>query len=239
MLRIKIFKKIILSLLIVSITHILLAETSGMGSVVTGDANVPTSIIKGDGNIISNFRNELDASFSAIDSDGVFELNVLNNNNFSVEIRTDKNIMPYINTEIKNNTLIIRSTKNVSTNYGIKVSISTPNVDKITIAGSSALAMNGFNKLTKFSLKITGSSEAKLSGVVEEFIALVIGASELDAEDFKTKKTTITLKGSSEGIVWVSRQLDATLDGAGDLLVHGNPKTISKKVRGVGEIVYE
>jgi hypothetical protein len=88
----------------------------------------------------------------------------------------------------------------------------------------------------KFALESTGAAQVKLDGSIDELLADMTGASELNASGLQTKTTEISTTGAADAEIAVSETLKVAITGAGKVSYSGNPKTIEKHITGAGSI---
>ena len=67
--------------------------------------------------------------------------------------------------------------------------------------------------------------------------AVIEGAGSLHAEALRSRRCRIRISGSGDAEVFVSEMLDASIDGAGDIVYFGSPAGIKKRITGAGDIV--
>src|SRR5437762_1130357 len=78
--------------------------------------------IKGSGNTITEKRGL--SGFKAVDVGGIFKVEITAQKDFAVEIETDDNLLPLIETEVEDGVLKIESDKRLSSHSPIRVRIS-------------------------------------------------------------------------------------------------------------------
>jgi hypothetical protein len=189
--------------------------------------------VKGSGNIQNEKRNLAD--FKTIEVGGVFEVEVVAQKDFSVEVEADDNLLQLIKTEVRNGTLEISAEKRISSKNPIRVRISAPDVERLEVSGASKLSLTN---LKNDSLKVDASGASKLS-VVGETRNLDIelsGASRLDAENLKSENVNVDGSGASNASINVSGDLKADLSGASKVTYTGNPKNLEKSTSGASSV---
>ncbi len=88
----------------------------------------------------------------------------------------------------------------------------------------------------KFYFQSTGASKVRLDGAVDDLLADMTGASELDAENLRTKTSEVSTTGAADADVNASDSLKVSITGAGKVTYSGNPPTIEKHITGAGSI---
>jgi len=76
------------------------------------------------------------SGFNAISSSGSVDVFVKQGNTYSVVVRADGNLLNYIKTEVRNNTLIISITKNIWYAKTLEVYITMKTLQKVVMSGS-------------------------------------------------------------------------------------------------------
>lgn len=153
----------------------------------------------------------------------------------TLAITTDQNLLPYIRSEISGNTLRLRSTERLAPSHGIKIAVTSANLNGARFEGATRFTAHQISG-TSFFLDATGASRVTLDGQIGELTAGMTGASRLNAELLQTKKAELSLTGAAKAEVAVAETLKVSITGAGKVLYSGNPGTIEKSISGAGSI---
>lgn len=189
--------------------------------------------VQGSGNVQTEKRNVAD--FKAIDVGGVFEVEVVAQKEFSVEVEADDNLLQFIKTEVNGDTLVIKADKRFSTKSPIRVKISAPNIENLEVSGASKLSLaNLKNDFLK--VDASGASKIKVDGETKNLDIELSGESRFDAENLKSENATVDASGASNASVNVSGDLKADLSGASNVTYSGNPKNLDKKTSGASSV---
>ena len=191
------------------------------------------SEIGGSGNIVTEKR-DLDG-FTGIDVGGIFEVEVVSQKDFSVEIDADDNLLPLIKTEVRGGVLRISTEEDVKSKNPIRVRISAPDIDRIEASGVSKVAVADL-KNEELKLDISGVSKVKLAGQTGNLSVDISGASHVDAKNLKAGIATVDASGASHVNVNVSEELVADASGASKIIYTGSPKSAQKNSSGVSNI---
>lgn len=208
--------------------------------------------IDGNGNVVNETR-DVD-SFNKINLSGGYEVILNQGDEESLEIEIDENLLEYIESEVKNNTLYISSTASFGRTETLKLYITVVNLKDLDVSGAIELTNKGTFKgekleidvsgaadinldleVEELSMDMSGASETTLKGSADDFEIELSGAGELDAEKFKTQHTSVDISGAGEATVFAKETLDVEVSGAGSIKYKGNPK-ISKDISGAGSI---
>ena len=188
--------------------------------------------IRGNGHIKSEERSLV--SFVNLDAGGAFEIE-WQNGSPALRITTDENLLRYVESNVSDDTLHLRTRGHIWPTHGIKVVISSP-----TRAGGK---IRGAVKLTAkqlsgpiFALEAKGASRVSLDGSVDRLLVDMTGASQLTAAGLQAKTAEISTTGAGDAEVAVSDMLKVAITGAGKVTYSGNPPTIQKQITGAGSI---
>jgi hypothetical protein len=189
--------------------------------------------VQGSGNVVNEKREA--ANFNAIEVGGIFEVEVVAQKEFSVEVEADDNLLQYIKTEVNGGTLEIRTEKRISPKGRIRVRISAPNIESLQVSGVSKLSLAN---LKNDSLKVdaSGASKIKVDGETRNLEVELSGASRLDAENLKSENVNVDGSGASSASVNVSGDLKADLSGASKVTYSGNPRNLEKSTSGASSV---
>lgn len=189
--------------------------------------------VKGSGNIANEKRDI--SNFKGIDVGGVYEVEIVAQKDFSVEVEADDNLLPFIKTEVDNGILEISAEKRFNTKNPIRIKISAPNIEELEISGASKINLSG---LDNNSLKVdsSGASKIEISGKTVNLNIESSGASKIGAENLQSQNVDIDASGASKIEVFVSGSLKVDASGASKITYAGNPQNIEKDTSGAGSV---
>jgi len=206
---------------------------------------VNTRRIKGDGNITS--KTYTYKNFSSVEVENAMKVFLRQDSAYSVRIETDENLFNWIEVQVKDgNKLIVENKDNVSLSPTdeIKIYITMPLLDKISLSGASQLhtenkfiqdqklevelsgASSG-NLLVKapiVDIEVTGASTIHAEGECRDIIAEAVGASTINAFNLLAEGGKATATGASTIRLFSSVSLKADATGASSIKYRGNPK---------------
>jgi Putative auto-transporter adhesin, head GIN domain len=188
--------------------------------------------IRGNGHIKTDERSI--ASFANLDAGGAFEIE-WQNGSPALRITTDENLLRYIENNVSEDTLHLRTREHVWPTHGIKVVISSPRRAGGKIRGAVKLTVKQLSGST-FALESKGASQVSLDGSVDRLLVDMTGASQLAAAGLQCKTAEISTTGAGDADVAVTDTLKVVITGAGKVAYSGNPPTIKKQITGAGSI---
>ena len=188
--------------------------------------------VRGNGQIKTEERQV--GAFASLDAGGTFEIE-WQNGSPALRITTDENLLPYIENNVSDDTLRLRTRDHIWPTHGIKVVISSPTRTGGRIRGAVKLTVKQLSGPT-FALESKGASEVTLSGNIDRLLVDMTGASQLAAAGLQTKTAEISTTGAGDSEVAVTDTLNVAITGAGKVTYSGNPATIKKQITGAGSI---
>jgi hypothetical protein len=189
--------------------------------------------VRGSGDVRNEKRNV--AEFNAIEVGGVFEVEVVAQKEFSVEVEADDNLLQYIKTEVRGGMLEISTDKKISPKGRVRIRISAPDIEKLQVSGVSKVSLID---VKNDSLKVyaSGASKINVSGETKDLEAELSGASKIEAENLKAENANVDGSGASCASVNVSGDLKADLSGASKVTYTGNPRNLEKSTSGASSV---
>lgn len=212
--------------------------------------------IKGNGNVVTVTRTTSD--YDGIGVGGSFDVILVKGKEGKITIEGEENIIPYIETEVKGNTLKIKYRKNTNIRTTRKLTITVPyeDIDLVSLGGSGNITCKGTLKVNdlKTSLggsgnitlkvdadevtaNIGGSGNIKLEGFSNQFTCSIAGSGSIKAYGLETDDLSATIAGSGSIRTTVKTKIKAKVVGSGSIYYKGNPKYIDTKSVGSGDVI--
>jgi len=188
--------------------------------------------VRGNGQIKTEERQV--GAFANLDAGGAFEIE-WQSGSPALRITTDENLLPYIENNVSDDTLRLRTRDHIWPTHGIKIVISSPTRTGGRIRGAIKLTVKQLSGPT-FALESKGASEVTLAGNVDRLLVDMTGASQLVADGLQAKTAEISTTGAGDAEVAVTDTLNVVITGAGKVTYSGNPATIKKQITGAGSI---
>jgi len=188
--------------------------------------------VRGNGQIKTEERQV--GAFANLDTGGAFEIE-WESGSPALRITTDENLLPYIENNVSDDTLHLRTRDHIWPTHGIKIVISSPTRTGGRTRGAVKLTVKQLSGPT-FALESKGASEVTLSGNIDRLSVDMTGASQLAAAGLQAKTAEISTTGAGDSEVAVTDTLKVVITGAGKVTYSGNPATINKQITGAGSI---
>jgi hypothetical protein len=177
---------------------------------------------------------------SAISFTGVGRVVVEQGTTESLTVTADDNILPLLETQVNDGTLVIGVKSNNIFNTGFNPR--TPIEFKVVVKELTRIALIGAGdanvrklKTDKLDVSITGVGNLTISGSTDHLNVTLSGTGTFQGEDFAAKSANVTCSGTGNAVVKVSEKLDANVSGVGSIEYIGNPQ-VTEKVSGIGQV---
>lgn len=194
-----------------------------------------------DGNGVASSELREASGFTRVNARGGLDV-TLDEGEFSVEVRIDENLQPYVRTRVAGDTLGIDvADANIRGKLpGPHVVVRMPSLRDAETAGAGTLTATGFGADAPVSLELTGSGELEWSGRATDLDVVLAGngniflegsaelaelylrgSGALDARDLVADGARIELDGSGALSVTVNGRVDARAAGDGSVDLFG------------------
>lgn len=211
--------------------------------------------IRGSGDIETTV--EEFSGFDRLDVSHTFDVEVNQGESFRVVIRTDDNVVEYLDVRKSGNTLVLGLEPDLLSlnNVTLEAEVTMPELSKVDLSGASSLDLQGFSSSEDFeadisgasrltgeleagnvNIGVSGASKVRLSGSGDDLTAHASGASELELADFEVGDAVVDASGASTVEVWASGVLDAEASGASDIIYFGNPESVREDTSGASSV---
>ena len=189
--------------------------------------------VKGSGQMGTEVR-EL-SGFRKIDASGVFQIEIVAQKDFSVEVEADDNLLQYITTEVRRGVLKLETERKLNTSNPIRVRISAPDIEGIESSGAANVVLTGLNN-AGLEIDSSGASKIKVSGETSKLVVDVSGATRVDAEGLTAVDANVEASGASTVELLVNGNLKTNASGASTIRYAGSPRDVVKKSSGASTV---
>ncbi len=211
--------------------------------------------ISGSGNVVTETRST--GPFTDVEISGPFELHLVQEQNASIAIKAEDNIVGVIETGMRSNTLFVRikNRVNIRHHQPIRIYVHNPIFQRIKFNGSGSLdnqdtihttlfkyELNGSANAvltldaTNLSTTINGSGNINMRGFAGTLNSDINGSGNVSAMNLEVQSANVTIRGSGEHALYVRKNLDAKIYGSGNIFYTGEARVVSE-VKGSGKIV--
>lgn len=226
----------------------------GQGCSNDDEVTTPAETIHGSGNVVQ--ENRAVGSLSALTMSSAGSVLITQGDEESLMIRGDDNLLPHIITEIRNETLVIRTEDGIELRPSETItfflvvetlenivfagagdlSATDLNVDVLSVIMSGAATLNLVNlEAEELHLLLSGAGGVFASGTVAEQSITLSGVGSCDAGDLASSEAEVQITGEGSVTVRVSDRLVVIISGVGSVSYIGNP-TVDSTITGIGTV---
>lgn len=212
-------------------------------------------MISGNGNVQKETRNP--GIFTKVHSSGSADVEITSGSSCALTVEDDKNLLPYLETDVENGTLNIHYRDGISvTNDHAKIYVTAPTLSEVSTSGASNIMVSGVLKNSEkisfntsgagniegqvdapaVSVTISGVGAVKLSGHTKDFDCDISGVGHAMCGNLESENTNVRVSGVGDAHVFASVHLIATVSGTGSIYYRGNPQNPEIHTSGVGSI---
>ncbi len=176
----------------------------------------------------------------------------------SLTIKGDDNIVPLVESVIKDGKLILRikDNSNIRPKVALTAEVVTGELDGIEASGASTVKVKGGSKVENFtagasgaarvtveeletqkaSASASGASHVVLSGTAKSLELEASGASEVKAGSLKVEDAQVSISGASSAAVHASSSISGDVSGASRLDHSGHPAKNTVSISGASSV---
>ncbi|RZJ08856.1 MAG: DUF2807 domain-containing protein [Rubrivivax sp.] len=214
--------------------------------------------ITGNGDLAVEARDA--GAFDSVALAGGFNVVIRQGNGNKVEVKADRNLLPYIETRIvdgsRGRTLEIGPKRgyHFSTSHNPNIMLEMPALKGVSVAGSGKVQVEAM-KTGGVSVEIAGSGDVRFANLDAERLAMkvsgsgdivavgragtasvsIAGSGDVRAAELAAEEVKVSIAGSGDAQVNASRKLNVSIAGSGDVRYSGSPE-ISSSVAGSGKV---
>lgn len=190
------------------------------------------SDLKGSGKRVVEKRSV--TPFTAISTEGAFEIEVTSQKDLALEVEGDDNILKIVTAEVSNNVLRLKSSQSYSSDEPVKFRISVPDLSALSVAGAGHVDIKNL-KNDKFEIDVQGAPTISVSGNTKLVDIDSSGAGKIDTHNLHASRAVVDSKGVSRIDLDVKDQLDVTISGPSSVYYKGDPQ-VNKTINGPGKV---
>lgn len=211
--------------------------------------------VKGNGNLTEESR--AIESFDQLDFQGIGNIYVSYGEKESLTIEAEENLLPYLETFTRGDTLVIKveNGRSITPTEPVNFYLTITSLESVDISGLGDVDLPEI-EAEHFSVEISGAGDIEIEALYAESLNarmsglgnLEIDGGEVVSQDIRisgsgkykarrmdSQETNISISGLGSATVSVSEYLDVSISGAGDVEYYGSPE-IDKSISGLGDL---
>lgn len=194
--------------------------------------------ITGSGPVSTEQRNV--SGFSSVNVNGSSKVFITQGNTIDVKVIAYSNLIPYLETKVQNETLLIayKSNANIQ-NDNSEIYITMPVLTSLTTSGSGNINSTGnFSDIDHLNVSISGSGNISIEkGVAKSYSISISGSGNVNSFGLSAKLADVNISGSGNAELTVLENLKARINGSGNIYYMGNPSIINSDISGSGKLI--
>ena len=200
-------------------------------------------------------------AFHALEAGNALQVKVLVNSGAkpSVKISGDDNLVPLVESFVRDGRLILRLQDNtsISPKLPLVADVVAGELDGVDVSGAAVAKVKGGTKVNRFSASAsdaaqvsmegleasqavataTGASHVDLSGSVALLKVHASGASQVKAQGLQVEDARVSMSGASSVAVRANQSIAGNLSGASRLELHGGPAKNTVTTSGASQVI--
>lgn len=173
-------------------------------------------------------------AFNKLRAEGAYQLEYETGNEYSVEIEAEENIIPVITMHVDSGMLTISSSRPIVIKEPIIVRLKAPVLDEVSLSGVDSANFHRVNTI-ELTVNIDGANNFYADGEIQSLHLEIQGSGSANLQKLKTNSAIVKIIGSGDTALSVSKELNVSINGVGDVTYFGSP-VITKEVVGLGNI---
>ncbi len=173
--------------------------------------------------------------FTHVIADDAMDVEIAIGPDFAIELEGDDNLIDRIHTEAENGTLHLQVRGSYRVRRPMLARITMPRLDRVNLEASGDARIRGLNG-GRLTLIGQGSGSFDADGAVDQVEVRINGSGNADLDGLRAREARIQINGSGDARAHVVDTIVATLNGTGEIVYRGRPRSVSEDVNGTGAI---
>jgi hypothetical protein len=174
------------------------------------------------------------APFTAISSEGAFDIQVMAQKDQMLEVEADDNVLQSVETVVSGGMLRISMSGSFLLNNDVKIRIAVPEINKVSASGAGTIVVTGL-KNERFDISVNGAPTVRAVGETNVAHISANGAAKIDTLKLHASNVTVDSNGVSNVQLFARDHLDVTVSGPSHVTYAGEPK-VNKTINGPGSV---
>lgn len=174
------------------------------------------------------------ATFSKIVVEGGVDISIRAGAAQSVAVTTEASHMERVETVVRDGVLTIDLKGRRWRDADVEIEIAMARFEGLEIDGAADAVISDIDS-EAVEIEISGAGDVSMNGACTTATFEVNGAGDIDAEAFECAHVDLTINGAGDAEVFASETVTARINGVGDIEVYGNPKSVDRRIAGLGD----
>ena len=176
------------------------------------------------------------APFDAVELAGSNEVTIRVGGEQSVVVHADDNLLDWVTTRVDDGSLVIGNEGGgFTTRTPIRVDVVVPAVHGLALSGSGTIDAEGID-VDQLTVVLSGSGVVSAKGRARCVEVKLNGSGDAKLQGVVAQEAHAKLSGTGRIAVCATESLDASVPGTGSIEYAGNPPQVRKSVDGIGSV---
>jgi hypothetical protein len=154
----------------------------------------------------------------------------------SVVVHADDNLVERVTTHVYGGNLVIGNVEGgFTTRTPMRVEVTVPRIDALTLSGSGAISAAGIDSKA-LTVTLPGSGVVTASGRTDAVRATLGGSGAAQLQELVAQDVHAVVNGSGQILVTATHLLDASVPGSGSVFYRGDPQHVRTTITGTGTV---
>lgn len=172
--------------------------------------------------------------FRQLELDGSMNVEIRQGATPRLVVMAEDNLIDLVEAETEGDTLALGTRGSFRTRIGLRGILTVPSLEATSIKGSGDIDLDGWNA-EALALRVMGSGDIRMSGVVDRVDAHVMGSGDIDLRSATIREANARVNGSGDIRLGSLDRLVARVSGSGDIDAH-DVRSLEESVNGSGDI---
>jgi len=187
------------------------------------------------------------SGFNAVSFDAIGDLVIQPDDEESLVIEAEDNVLAEIRTSVQGGTLTIAFANEgdwarVRPTRPVRFTLTVKQLSALTLGGAGNVTVQGLRtenfkttlsgagnlalqdlEATQVSCNLTGAGNLEAAGQAQQLDVLVSGVGSYKGSNLQSDSAQITLSGAGSAVVWATQNLDVNISGVGSVSYYGDP----------------
>jgi hypothetical protein len=182
-------------------------------------------------------QNRTTPAFTSIELRGPISIEVQAGKAQAITVRGTPKFVDMVTTEVVDGELRVylreKDVKKISGDP--RVIVTVPSLRKFSMEGAGETILRDITG-ERFDVNYRGAGSMTVAGTVKQLTMQAQGVGEVDARKLLAQDASVNFQGIGSVQIHVSGKLDARVQGMGELIYYGHPRTVNKAVQGIGSV---
>ena len=174
--------------------------------------------------------------FDIIEVRGMLRVRISCDGNPSIAVTGDENLLEHVRTEVRGRRLLLDTDSDLQPKAGLMIDVAAAELSALRTSGAIRAEVSDVDA-EEFAVTVSGASRIDASGRAGSLQLHLSGAANVDMVHLVGERARVKISGTARATVHATQLLDVRISGAGQVVCHGQPDEVKRKISGVGKVI--